>query len=126
MRLLQCVLKTKSEDKDAADTNEYLELLNRVRIPSGVYIMNLTDAVILERHFKEPFPMVTGNYMLEPEFAQEAQIPVFSLSGAKGYNDIPFPNYDDMMIATGQTNPQFDTYETRWNKKVFNKAVFRG
>lgn len=126
MRLLQCVLKTQAEDKEVSDTNEFLTLLNSVRIPDGVFIMNLTDAVILERHLKEPFPMVTGNKRLEPEFAKTEQIPVFSLSGAKNYNDIPFPNYDDMMIATGQIDPKFDTYETRWEKKVFHKAVFRG
>jgi len=126
MRLLQCVLKTQTEDKETSDTNEFLTLLDKVRIPDGVFIMNLTDAVLLERHFKEPFPMVTGNKRLTAEFAKEEQIPVFSLSGAKGYNDIPFPNYDDMMIVTGQTDPKFDTYETRWEKKVFHKAVFRG
>lgn len=126
MRLLQCVLKTQSEDKEISDTNEFLTLLKSVRIPDGVFIMNLTDAVLLERHLKEPFPMVTGNKTLEPEFAKVEQIPVFSLSGAKNYNDIPFPNYDDMMIATGQIDPKFDTYETRWEKKVFHKAVFRG
>lgn len=126
MRLLQCVLKTNAEDKSASDTNEFLALLNKVYIPNGVFIMNLTDAVLLERHFREPFPMVTGYMRMDDEFVQPAQIPVFSLSGAKGYNDIPFPNYDDMLIATKQIDPKFDTFETRWNKKVFNKAVFRG
>lgn len=141
VRIMQCILKNyedKDEDEDVEgeegeeekdaykEQNEYVDLLKDLSLPYGVYILNLTDAVILHRSGREPFPMLTGDLPLSNEFRNTKQIPIFSISGQKAYSDIPIPNYDDMFIVTGMKDMKFDEYETDWNKKKYNKAVFRG
>ena len=101
-------------------------MLKDLSLPYGVYILNLTDAVILHRSGREPFPMLTGDLPLSNEFRNKHQIPIFSISGQKAYSDIPIPNYDDMFIVMGMKDMKFDEYETDWSKKKYNKAVFRG
>ena len=133
VRIMQCIMKNYDEYKgenEASeaedDTNEYVELLKDLSLPYGVYILNLTDAVILHRSNREPFPMLTGDLPLSNEFRNKYQIPIFSISGQKTYSDIPIPNYDDMFIVMGIKDMKFDEYETDWSKKKYNKAVFRG
>lgn len=134
-RVMQCILKNyKESDKEAEDEeegegeeqNEYVDLLKDLSLPYGVYILNLTDAVILHRNNREPFPMLTGDLPLSNKFHNKLQIPIFSISGQKAYSDIPIPNYDDMFIVMGMKDMKFDEYETDWSKKKYNKAVFRG
>lgn len=131
MRLLQCVLKSAKNHDDIGEEefelkNEYKALLDDLVLPAGVYILNLTDAVILRINNEEPFQSVTGRHMIHEPFNKHPYLPIFSLSGHKACSDIPFPNYDDMMIATGQVNPKFDKFVTNWRRKKYNKAVFRG
>jgi hypothetical protein len=136
VRIMQCILKNYEdneedvegeEDKDAyKEKNEYVDLLKDLSLPYGVYILNLTDAVILHRSGREPFPMLTGDLPLSNEYRNKWQIPIFSISGQKAYSDIPIPNYDDMFIVMGMKDMKFDEYETDWSKKKYNKAVFRG
>jgi hypothetical protein len=136
VRIMQCILKNYEdneedvegeEDKDAyKEQNEYVDLLKDLSLPYGVYILNLTDAVILHRSGREPFPMLTGDLPLSNEYRNKWQIPIFSISGQKAYSDIPIPNYDDMFIVMGMKDMKFDEYETDWSKKKYNKAVFRG
>lgn len=142
VRIMQCILKNYEdndegveeeeedegeEEKDAyKEQNEYVDLLKDLSLPYGVYILNLTDAVILHRNNREPFPMLTGDLPLSNKFQNKLQIPIFSISGQKAYSDIPIPNYDDMFIVTGMKDMKFDEYETDWSKKKYNKAVFRG
>jgi hypothetical protein len=139
VRIMQCILKNYEdneeekeeeegeEEKDAyTEQNEYVDLLKDLSLPYGVYILNLTDAVILHRSGREPFPMLTGDLPLSNEFRNTKQIPIFSISGQKAYSDIPIPNYDDMFIVMGMKDMKFDEYETDWSKKKYNKAVFRG
>jgi hypothetical protein len=141
VRIMQCILKNYEdndedeeeegeegeEEKDAyKEQNEYVDLLKDLSLPYGVYILNLTDAVILHRSGREPFPMLTGDLPLSNEFRNTKQIPIFSISGQKAYSDIPIPNYDDMFIVMGMKDMKFDEYETDWSKKKYNKAVFRG
>lgn len=133
VRIMQCIMKNYDEYKGENeageaedDTNEYVELLKDLSLPYGVYILNLTDAVILHRSNREPFPMLTGDLPLSNEFRNKYQIPIFSISGQKTYSDIPIPNYDDMFIVMGIKDMKFDEYETDWSKKKYNKAVFRG
>ena len=137
VRIMQCILKNyedkeeeegeEGEEKDAyKEQNEYVDLLKDLSLPYGVYILNLTDAVILHRNNKEPFPMLTGDLPISNEFRNTKQIPIFSISGQKSYSDIPIPNYDDMFIVMGMKDMKFDEYETDWSKKKYNKAVFRG
>ena len=138
VRIMQCILKNYDEDKEeeaeegegeedgGEEQNEYVELFKDLSLPYGVYILNLTDAVILHRSGREPFPMLTGDLPLSNEYRNKHQIPIFSISGQKTYSDIPIPNYDDMYIVTGMKDMKFDEYETDWSKKKYNKAVFRG
>lgn len=136
VRIMQCILKNYDEDKEEGEgeedeaggeeQNEYVELFKDLSLPYGVYILNLTDAVILHRSGREPFPMLTGDLPLSNEYRNKHQIPIFSISGQKTYSDIPIPNYDDMYIVTGMKDMKFDEYETDWSKKKYNKAVFRG
>lgn len=129
VRVMQCIVKKyKSHDEDAPlEENEYMELFKKMFLPNGVYLLNLTDAVILHSAGKEPFQMVTGNRLLEPEFRFTSHIPILSMSGQKKYHDIPFPNYDDLMfVMNKRADLKVDKFIVDWNKKSFQKAVFRG
>lgn len=127
VRILQCIMKNFNALGDREEPmNEYMALLEPLYLPPGVFILNLTDAVILHRDNREPFPMITGDKMMEKMYCYEKHLPILSLSGQKGYSDIPFPNYDDMFIVTGQKQVNFDDYVVDWDRKTINKAVFRG
>jgi hypothetical protein len=143
LRVMQCIVKpfassTNTENK----TNEYLELIRGLNLPNGVFILNLTDAVILRNDGKMPFTMVTGKTDLG-EYNFDKHIPILSISGQRKYLDIPIPNYDDVMfvlkypqkyaaIKNGyvgakvvKSNPD-PSYTTNWDDKKIAKAVFRG
>ncbi len=141
MRIMQCVVKPFSTNPEKPVSNEYLELLKGLSLPNGVFILNLTDAVILRDDGRMPFPMVMGKTDLG-EYKFDKHLPIFSISGQKGYADIPIPNYDDVMFVlktpkkygqqtgyvqdkTKRINPD-PTYKTNWDDKLLRKAVFRG
>jgi hypothetical protein len=127
VRVMQCIVKKYKSNEDTMDENEYMELFKQMFLPDGVYLLNLTDAVILHSKGKEPFQMVSGNRSLEPEFQVTSQIPILSMSGQKKYNDITIPNYDDLMFVLGKRNDlKTDKFIVDWDKKTFKKAVFRG
>ena len=141
MRVMQCVVKPIQNAK-SQKTNEYLELLKGLQLPNGVFLLNLTDAVILRDDDEVPFPMVVGRMDLG-NYTYDKHIPILSISGQKHYLDIPVPNYDDVMFVlktpskyaapkasyaqnkTKKTNPD-PTFTTNWDDKVIRKAVFRG
>ena len=141
MRVMQCVVKPIQNAKPQK-TNEYLELLKGNQLPNGVFLLNLTDAVILRDDNEVPFPMVVGRMDLG-NYTYDKHIPILSISGQKHYLDIPVPNYDDVMLVlktpnkyaapkapyaqnkTKKTNPD-PTFTTNWDDKVIRKAVFRG
>ena len=121
LRVMQCIVKPYAEDSNTAI--EYAEILKTAGIlPSGVFILNLTDAVILRKDNKFPFQMVTKMEIPE-EFVFREFVPIFSISGQEGYWDLPFPNYDDINIALA--NEGIDVF-TKWSDKPYQKAVFRG
>ena len=129
VRVMQCIVKKyKSHGGDAPlEENEYMELFEKMFLPDGVYLFNLTDAVILHSGDKEPFRMVTGNRLLEPEYRSKSHIPILSMSGQKKFSDIPIPNYDDVMFAMGKrADLKTDQFIVDWDKKTIQKAVFRG
>jgi len=130
VRIMQCIVKPRNKEKgegeESENTNEYIELLDDLSLPSGVFILNLTDAVILRRDNHEPFPMVTGDKMLPAEFCHRHYLPIMSLSGEKKYSDIPFPNYDDLFIVLGKKDMKFGENIVNWDDKQIHKAVFRG
>lgn len=123
LRFMQCVVKQYFAGKESF-ADEYVDFINGVLLPDGVYIMNLTDSVILRKDGCHPFPMVVGKLDIG-KYKKSKFIPIFSLSGQKGYHDIPIPNYDDVMYALGKTNIDYNSFEIDWEKKA-TKAVFRG
>ena len=127
VRIMQCIVKPVVGEKDVE--NEYLTLLRqmslRSTLPNGLFILNLTDAVILREDGHEPFQMVTGNHSLG-QFDFPSQLPILSMSGQRGYLDIPMPNYDDVFVALGTIKVPMDKFVIRWSKKSINRAIFRG
>jgi hypothetical protein len=133
LRVMQCIVKPFAESTKTIKNNEYLELVRGLNLPNGVFLLNLTDAVILRNDGKSPFTMVTGKTDLgEHDYAKH--IPILSISGQRNYLDIPMPNYDDVMFvlktpqkygAGAAANPD-PTYTTKWEDKSLEKAVFRG
>ena len=133
LRVMQCIVKPFSESTKTVKDNEYLDLVRGLNLPNGVFILNLTDAVILRDDGKSPFTMVTGKIALG-EHDYTKHIPILSISGQRNYLDIPIPNYDDVMFvlknpskygAGAAANPD-PTYTTNWEDKPLEKAVFRG
>jgi hypothetical protein len=120
LRIMQCVVKDRVNA--SVENNEYLDLFRTLSLPDGMFILNLTDAVIVRKDKKHPFTMVMGDV---PAPTYTSMLPILSMSGQKGYMDIPIPNYDEMEHV--YTKPlAFDTYTTDWNKKTDVRAVFRG
>lgn len=126
-RVMQCVVKkfvpTTAGVEDTKN-NEYLDVLRGAALPDGVFLLNLTDAVILRADGMHPFPMVVGAGVHIGAFAAAKHIPVLSLSGQRGYLDVPIPNYDDVLAALGRVPPA--DFATAWADKPFAQAVFRG
>jgi len=120
LRVMQCIVKPYS--RTSTTTKEYVDILKDANLPEGVYILNLTDAVILRKDGKFPWEMVSTT-KLPNEFLDNPFIPILSTSGQEGYWDIPIPNYDDVEIVLSGAKPQF---VTEWGMKTIEKAVFRG
>jgi len=120
LRVMQCIVKPYS--RTSTTTKEYVDILKDANLPDGVYILNLTDAVILRKDGKFPWEMVSTTG-LPNEFLDNPFIPILSTSGQEGYWDIPIPNYDDVEIVLSGASPQF---VTEWGMKTIEKAVFRG
>jgi hypothetical protein len=116
LRILQCIIKGRG-DEDSISA-EYSRLFKEFsfNLPNGVYILNLTDAVLFRKDGRTPW----GE---QSRYAQGKMLPILGGSGAVGFNDIPIPNYDDVRIALGYT--KLDKYITDWDAKK-PKAVFRG
>jgi len=123
-RIMQCVVKERQREEKEIDTNEYLEVFSKMKLPDGFYILNLTDAIILRAAQTYPFQMVTGD---KPLPHPPAMIPILSMSGQKGYLDIPIPNYDEIdWVYQKEDKDIYANFITDWNKKTIAKAVFRG
>ena len=121
-RIMQCVAKPYVGR--VSTTVEYPKYLNQLRnIPNGIYILNLTDAILLREDGHEPWPMVTGDKMLEDKYNFSTHLPILGCSGAVGYYDVPIPNYDDVRYVLGMD--RFGNLETNWDNKK-SVAVFRG
>jgi hypothetical protein len=124
LRILQCIVKKAGEKNTTS--SEYETFFKGIVLPTGVYIMNLTDANLLHKDGLEPFPVYRGNNpMLPAEYRNSRFLPIFSLGGNTFYYDIPIPNYDDVIYVLGQAKYTIDDFETNWSEKI-EKAVFRG
>lgn len=123
MRVMQCVVKPFADEKTTGpEHNEYLDLIKGLDLPNGVFLLNLTDAIILRNDGKAPFTMVTGKIDLDPKYKFDKHLPILSMSGQRNYLDIPIPNYDDIANFYKPT----PNTKTSWADKKIAKAVFRG
>ena len=121
-RMNQCVIETVPAKEDVA-FNKYNKWLNTFinldnntsNMPPGVYILNILDAVLLPQYNKLPWTMLA-----EENNEQSDYLPVLSGSGAKGYLDVPIPNYDIIL-----KNPSTKNTVIPWEQKI-EKALFRG
>lgn len=129
IRIMQCIVKqlVQTSVSTKETTNEYETLLEGVNLPNGVFILNLTDAVILRADRMHPFPGVVGENVSIGRYGEKKHIPIFSISGQQGYLDIQIPNYDDLIAVIGSKTPTSSSgFLTSWKDKTINKAVFRG
>lgn len=126
-RIMQCIVKPFSNQFSW----EYESWTHSWPLPPGVYILNLTDATLLRKDFRDPFL-----YSFLPEdnavSAKEPFVPILSLSGHVDYWDIPIPTYDDMMYTFPQSKEhqamkaRVAEFTTEWFEKTKDTIVFRG
>jgi hypothetical protein len=122
-RIMQCVVKKKVKAVEL-ETNEFLTVFKKLNLSDGIFILNLTDAVIVRKDQTYPFHMVVGN---QPLKHPPAMLPIFSMSGQRGYMDVPMPNYDDIAwVYEKEGTDIFENFITDWDQKPVQKAVFRG
>jgi predicted NAD-dependent protein-ADP-ribosyltransferase YbiA (DUF1768 family) len=118
-RLMQCIIKPLGKE-DTTFSKEYNDLFSRMsQLRPGLYIFNLTDAVLLRENGQFPFPL--PNVPTDARFVDKTFLPVFSTSGQEGYHDIPIPTYDDLELVREDTEIEAE----EWLEKKA-KAVFRG
>ena len=124
-RIIQCLVRP-FDTASVTFTEEYDMFFSEfpTALPDGLFLLNITDAVLLRRDRTEPWPMVTGKFNLSADYKGNF-IPILSSSGQHGYWDIPIPTFDDINIAFGKdTNIGTDDM-ANWSKKK-PIAVFRG
>jgi hypothetical protein len=121
LRVMQCIIKKYGSENQES---EYINLIQHLYLPDGVYILNLTDATILKKDGTEPWDMILKKRKLSFEFINKKFIPIFSMSGHIDYWDIPIPTYDDIFYIFNINKP--DNIVTKWENKKYNKAIFRG
>lgn len=118
MRVMNCIVKPFRQ----SETKDYDQLFTEMQgIPNGMWILNLSDAVMLRKDRKIPWAILGSGSL--PEQFHGPMMTILAGSGRKGFEDIPIPNYDDVRIAMGKDSiPQA---EVDWSKKD-EKVVFRG
>jgi len=123
-RVIQCLVKEYS--KEPTFTGAYVEWLDKMSytLPDGVFLMNLTDAVILPERWKA-WPMSMEDAQAATPYYNQKQIPILGGSSQKEYCDIPIPNYDDVQLILGHDTNTVKSEWTNWFTKQ-NRAVFRG
>jgi len=123
-RVIQCLVKEYS--KEPTFTGAYVEWLDKMSytLPDGVFLMNLTDAVILPERWKA-WPMSMEDTQAATPYYNQKQIPILGGSSQKEYCDIPIPNYDDVQMILGHDTNTVKSEWTNWFTKQ-NRAVFRG
>lgn len=117
IKILQCIIKERKESF-ATEFNEWIHNINS-NYPDGVYILDLTDNVIL-RNDDKPYWQLYA----QEQFSMPTYLPILGYSGADNFWDIPIPNFDDIDVVM---NPDKQLLKNMypWNDKV-SKAVFRG
>ena len=118
MRVMNCIVKPFKQ----SETKEYDQILNELgNIPDGMWILNLSDALMLRKDRKIPWPILGKGSL--PEKFHGPMLRILAGCGREGFEDTAFPNYDDVRIVLGKdTIPEA---ELDWDKKD-DKVVFRG
>jgi hypothetical protein len=117
LRVLGCIVKPFK----ASTSVEWEKFVGQVgSVKDGIYILNLTDALMLKKDRTVPWP-VLGSGKLEQKYQGE-MLPIFGGSGAEGFEDIIIPNYDDVRVVLGYD--KVGEGES-WEQKD-DKVVFRG
>jgi hypothetical protein len=116
MRVLGCIVKPFKSSTSA----EWEKFVGQVKVKDGLYILNLTDALMLKKDRTSPWPIL-GSGKLDEKYHGE-MLPIFGGSSASGFEDITIPNYDDVRVVLG-----YDTVgeAKSWDQKD-DKVVFRG
>jgi len=117
IKVMQCIIK---ERKHAVAT-EFNDWLNSIRpvFPDGIYLLNLTDSVILRNDNKPYWEQYANKESNMPTY-----LPILGYSGANNFCDIPIPNFDDIDVIMNEDIPlPYSKYD--WSEKI-DKAVFRG
>jgi DNA-directed RNA polymerase II subunit RPB2 len=119
LRVMNCIVKSVKEDSIVS--TEYYNWFStfNVPLPNGIYVLSLTDAVILRKDGNMPWDRKSDDILN----TQDKYLPILNATGAEGYWDIPIPNYDDINIVLGNT--QLSGVNIPWSDKI-SKAVFRG
>jgi DNA-directed RNA polymerase II subunit RPB2 len=117
IKIMQCIIRQK-KDSVATEFNDWLNII-KPSFPDGVYILNLTDSVILRNDNKAYWEPYTTQDTSIPKY-----LPILGYSGAHNFWDIPIPNFDDINVILNEDIPlPHSLYE--WSEKI-EKAVFRG
>ena len=125
-KFMSCILQNR-KDEDEIERHPFhtplQELAEKYKLPDGMYIFNLRDALLI--HKKEIFPwtQVTGKMVKMINFPKSF-LPVFNTTGGKYYRDIPIPNFEDRYYIF-KNKPDLKDINLNWESKV-PTAVFRG
>jgi hypothetical protein len=118
MRVMNCIVKSFKQ----SETKEYDRFFTEMEgIPDGMCILNLSDAVMLRKDRKIPWPILGSGSL--PEKFHGPMLRILAGSGKEGFEDIAIPNYDDIRIVMGYDLVPEAVLD--WSKKD-NKVVFRG
>ena len=118
MRVLGCIVKP-FKTSTSAEWEKFVGQITGLK--DGVYILNLTDALMLKKDRTAPWPIL-GTGKLDDKYHGK-MLPIFGGSTAEGYEDIVIPNYDDVRIVLGYD--KIPEAEHSWDQKD-GKVVFRG
>lgn len=123
-RVIQCLVSPFKNDVEISpEYDTFFEEMPHA-LPEGMYVLNITDAVLLRKDGREPWPMSSGNKLI-PFDMKKKFIPILGSSGGVDYWDIPIPTFDDLDIAFGR-NKEIGTEDmANWKLKKA-VAVFRG
>jgi hypothetical protein len=118
IRVLGCIVKPFK----ASTSAEWERFVGQVTgLKDGLYILNLTDALMLKNDRTAPWPIL-GSGKLDDKY-QGPMLRIFGGSGAEGFEDTPIPNYDDVRVVLGYDKVPEAVPE--WEGKT-SQLVFRG
>jgi hypothetical protein len=118
MRVLGCIVKP-FKPSTSVEWEKFVEQVGGVK--DGLYILNLTDALMLRKDRTAPWPIL-GSASLDEKYRGK-MLPIFGGSSAMGFEDITIPNYDDVRVVLGYD--PIPVAELNWDQKD-EKVVFRG